>query len=138
MKAITMKSAIVVVLLGLASSVILSSAFAKDKVKVEQVALPAAGKSTIIKGKIRGDETVDYVFEAEAKRAMQADFKPSNSSCYVNFMQEGKDEALFNGSLSGDRFKATAAETGTYRARIYLMRNAARRNASCSYTLTLR
>ena len=43
------------------------------------------------------------------------------------------EEALFVGSVSGERFEASLPSAGEYRIRVYLMRNAARRNATASY-----
>ena len=62
-------------------------------------------------------------------------FKPSNLSAYFNVLPPGSDEAMFIGSTSGNRFEAALPADGIYTIRVYLMRNAARRNETAQYTL---
>jgi hypothetical protein len=66
---------------------------------------------------------------------MVVHFKPSNPSAYFNVMPPGSDEAIFIGSTSGNEFTTDLEASGVYRIRVYLMRSAARRNESVSYTL---
>ena len=44
---------------------------------------------------------------------------------------------MFVGSTSGNTFTVTLPDEGDYRVRVYLMRAAARRNESSTYTLTI-
>jgi len=62
-------------------------------------------------------------------------FKPGNRSAYFNVLPPGSDEAMFVGSTSGNRFEAELPVDGMYTIRVYLMRNAARRNETANYTL---
>lgn len=48
-----------------------------------------------------------------------------------------KDVATFIGSISGNEFTADLAQSGDYVIRVYLMRNAARRNEKCQFALTV-
>ena len=88
-----------------------------------------------LKGKLKGDETVDYTLAAKAGQSMVVTMKASSTSAYFNVLPPGSETALFVGSTSGERFEGTLPADGVYRIRVYLMRSAARRNASTSYTL---
>jgi len=113
-------------------------AIGQDKVRETQIALPANGKTSTYKGTIRGYDSAEYVFEAVAGQKLHIDLKTGSTSTYFNVAQDGKDEALFVGTLSGKRFDATLPEDGTYRVKVYQMRNAARRGAKAQYELQLR
>jgi hypothetical protein len=88
-----------------------------------------------IKGKIKGDQTVDYLLRAKAGQTLVVILEASNASTYFNVMAPGEDSALFIGSTSGNRFVGKGQKDGDYTVRVYLMRNAARRGATASYTI---
>jgi hypothetical protein len=90
-----------------------------------------------VKGAIRGDRGINYTFETVAGQTLQLLFTPSNRSCYVNVYAPGSDEAVHIGSVAGNEFGQSATRAGTYRAQVYLMRNAARRNETCRHTLSI-
>lgn len=95
------------------------------------------GRATI-KGRIKGYQTADYIFSVGAGESIELAFKPDRRSAYVNLLAPGETEtAFFIGSISGDRFEGAAPVSGDYTARVYLMRNDARRGATAHYTLTL-
>ena len=111
---------------------------AQPDIRKEKVQF-AAGKSTAtVTGTLVGDQTVDYLFAATGGQAVEVTLKPSSTSNYFNVMPPGTDEAIFIGSTSGNLFKGTVPKTGEYTARVYLMRNAARRGAKSNYTMTFR
>jgi hypothetical protein len=61
----------------------------------------------------------------------------SNPAAYLNVLPPGsKDVAMFIGSTSGNRFQGLAPIAGDYVVRVYLMRSAARRNETSTFTLT--
>jgi hypothetical protein len=66
---------------------------------------------------------------------MTVSFSPSNLSAYFNVLPPGTEVAMFVGSTSGNRFTAALPADGVYTIRVYLMRNAARRNETAQYTL---
>jgi hypothetical protein len=90
-----------------------------------------------VKGKLKGDETVDHTLSARAGQSMVVTLKASSTSTYFNVLPPGSETALFVGSTSGDRFEGTLPADGVYRIRVYLMRNAARRNATTTYTVNV-
>jgi len=108
---------------------------AGPKIREVQVQFPKGATSASLKGKLKGDETVDYVLQAAAGQSMVVVFKPGNPSAYFNVLPPGSDAAIFIGSTSGGRYEGTLPTDGTYTIRVYLMRNAARRNESTTYAL---
>jgi hypothetical protein len=101
--------------------------------RTETVAATAGG--TILTGKITGDETVDYLISAEAGQTLSVDLAASNASLYFNILPEGAQEALFVGSSSGNVADVPLPAAGNYVVRVYLMRNAARRNEGATYSV---
>jgi hypothetical protein len=100
-----------------------------------QVQFPKGKTGTTMKGKLKGDQTVDYKLRAAAGQSMVVVFQSSNPSAYFNVLPPVSDMALFVGSTSGNRYEGTLPADGTYTIRLYLMRSAARRNESTTYTL---
>jgi hypothetical protein len=124
--------------MALAALAVLSmaSAAAADD-KVVAVKFPPGATSTQLKGSIRGYDGVSYRFDAAAGQTMQLLFSPRSRSCYVNVFEPGAEAAAHVGSISGNEFGQSPTRAGTYRADVYLMRNAARRNETCRYMLSI-
>jgi hypothetical protein len=108
---------------------------AGPRIREVEVQFKKGETGATLKGKLQGDETVDYKIRASAGQSMVAVFKPTNPSAYFNVLPPGSEEALFVGSTSGNRYEGTLPADGTYVIRAYLMRNAARRNETTSYKL---
>lgn len=117
------------------AAVALSAGAATPRIREVPVHFQKGETGATLKGKLTGDETVDYTLRAKAGQSMVVLMKASNSSAYFNVLPPGSETALFVGSTSGGRFEGTLPADGTYRIRVYLMRSAARRNASTTYTL---
>lgn len=110
-------------------------AMAQDKTVAVQFK-PGAVSATL-KGTIKGDQGINYRFDAAAGQTLHILFKPSNLSCYFNVWEPGAAEAVHIGSISGNEFGKSPTVGGAYRAQVYLMRNAARRNETCRYSLSI-
>ena len=93
--------------------------------------------SQTLKGSIKGDQDHNYVVDARAGQTLTVDFKPTNASAYFNVTAPGADSAMFIGSTSGNRFSGPLTVSGRHVVQVYLMRNAARRNETANYTLTI-
>ncbi len=126
------KLAILVCLLPFA---IASPAAAGDR--QETVRFAKGATSTTLRGAIRGYDGVRYQLAAAAGQVMSLLFSPGNRSCYMNVFAPGADSAAFIGATSGNEYSANLAVTGNYAIQVYLMRNAARRNETCRYQLTV-
>jgi hypothetical protein len=106
-----------------------------QNIRHENLQFKKGESGATIKGSIKGDQTVDYKLRANAGQKMVVKFKPTNASAYFNVLPPGSEEAIFIGSTSGNDFSGNLAASGEYTIRVYLMRNAARRNESAKYTL---
>lgn len=114
-----------------------SPAGAQPQIQQKNVQFKKGETGASIKGSLRGDQIVDYRLRASAGQVMVVKFKPSNPSAYFNVLPPGSEEAIHIGSTAGNDFSADLAASGEYRIRVYLMRSAARRNESVTYTLEL-
>jgi hypothetical protein len=108
---------------------------AGPKIREVPVQFPKGETGVSLKGKLKGDETVDYNVRVAAGQSMAIVFKPGNPSAYFNVLPPGSDSAIFIGSTSGNRYEGALPADGTYTIRVYLMRSAPRRNESASYAL---
>lgn len=94
--------------------------------------------SARIEAAITGYETVDYLLNVKQGQAMNISMASPNLAAYFNLLEPGETEvAVYNGSMSDslNMFEGVAAKSGDYRIRVYLYRNAARRNETAPYTL---
>lgn len=118
-------------LLGLSTAV--DAADRSETVKFKQGATSAT-----LSGSLKGYDGVDYKIGAAAGQTMSVTFKPSNLSCYFNVLPPGSnDVAIYTGDTSGNAFTGKLDASGDYKVRVYLMRNAARRNETCNYDLSI-
>ena len=101
--------------------------------RTETVAEAAAG--AIYEGELKADDSVDYVIAAAAGQTLSVDLSASNASLYLNILPQGSEEALFIGSTSGNVADIPLPAAGNYVVRVYLMRNAARRDEAAKYAL---
>ena len=85
---------------------------------------------------IKGDTSIAYMLNARAGQVMSVLFSPGNTSCYMNVSEPGADSAVHIGSSAGNEYAANLAASGDYRIQVYLMRNAARRNETCKFSIT--
>ena len=91
-----------------------------------------------VSGQVRGYDFVDHVFSAGAGESIDVALKTANTAAYFNLLAPGeKEAAFFIGATSGARFAGPAPASGDYIARVYLMRNAARRGEKAAYKLTV-
>jgi len=93
--------------------------------------------ATTLKGVVRGDVDATFVMQTLEGQVLQTLLTVSNRSCYFNVFEPGQQEAAHIGSTSGNEFGRSPTKAGAYRFQIYLMRNAARRNETCRYSLSV-
>ena len=90
-------------------------------------------------GSIRGRAGRDFVIHAGAGQSFEVELRATGSAACFNVLPPGsEDVAMFIGSTGGRRFMGIAPIAGDYIVRAYLVRSAARRNESSTYTLTAR
>jgi hypothetical protein len=113
-----------------------SPASAAEEIKTVPVHFKHGKSSATLSGHVTGRETIDYVLGAKAGQEMSVTMKTSNGSNYFNVLPPGSnEEGIFTGSSEGDKFRGTLSKDGDYKIRVYLMRNAARRNEKAEFTL---
>ena len=110
---------------------------AQESRRSEKVELSQDRASLVLNGTIKGYETVDYLVDARAGQILTISFQSSNLASYFNVIEPGTDFAMFNGAMLGNSYTNKLSANGSYTIRIYMMRNAARRNETASYTLNL-
>ena len=118
-------------------SVAASANATAPEVRIERVDFASGATSRVIKGQVKGDHYVDYPLRGGAGQTLSVEMKSSNAANYFNINPPGSEMSLFIGSTSGSRFSGVLPVEGDYTVRVYLMRNAARRNELANYTLTL-
>lgn len=112
--------------------------FAAHPIESRSLQFAKGISSATVEGSLRGDQTIDYRLRARAGQTMSVTLKTSNASNYFNVLPPGsKDEAIFVGSGGGNEWTGALPSDGEYAVRVYLMRNAARRNETARYTLSV-
>ena len=111
---------------------------AETDIRQETVHFEKGKDSALLKGRLKGYETVDYQLNARAGQTLEVTLKTSNPSSYFNVLQPGEESAIFIGSISGEHFSGILPKNGEYSIRVYLMRSAARRKEVANYTLSVR
>jgi hypothetical protein len=102
-----------------------------------EVHFPRGTSGTTLNDTITGYQSVNYHLGVSAGQQMSVQLDTSNSSAYFNIIAPGASEALYNGSVSGNSASIVIPSSGKYTIQVYLMRNAARRNETANYSLTL-
>lgn len=123
------------ILAGTALALALATASLAQTARSETIAAADATAGTVIRGTIKGDESIDYLVTAEAGQRLSVDVSTTNDSLYFNILPQGSDEAIFIGSTSGNVADIPIPAAGVYIVRVYLMRNAARRDEGADYAL---
>jgi hypothetical protein len=103
----------------------------------ERVSFAPGASSATIKGQLRGDADVDYIVRAGAGQTITVTLKPSNRSNYFNVLPPGSTDVAMHVGQTGEDFTGMLPADGDYTVRVYLMRAAARRSESSTYTLTI-
>ena len=116
---------------------LVSAGLSSAQDRVVTVRFPPGGTATALTDRIAGDRGIDYRIDAKAGQVMQVLFTPNNRSCAFNVFEPGADAATHIGSVAGNEFGRTLGKDGLYRIQVYLLRNAARRHASCRFTLSV-
>lgn len=115
----------------------LPSSLISQPIEEQRVSFAAGTSGATIQAQITGSEIADYLLGAGQGQTMTISFEPDNPSAYFNLMLGDGPEAIHIGSVAGNSFEGVLPASGDYRIRVYLMRNAARRNETVNYTLNM-
>lgn len=105
--------------------------------KPERVQFAKGKSAKTIKGTLKGDQSRLFVVNLRAGQTMTVKLNSSNSSTYFNVTAPGAQQAMFIGSTSGNSLTEVVPSSGDYTIDLYLMRNAARRNETTNFTITI-
>lgn len=105
--------------------------------KPERVQFAKGASSKAIKGTIKGDQSRVFVVNLRAGQKVSVKLVSSNASANFNVTAPGAQQAMFIGSTSGSSFQDTVPSSGDYKIDLFLMRNAARRNETANFTITI-
>ncbi len=108
-----------------------------DDVRREVVRFAPGSSSSTIQSSVKGYHTVQYALSVTAGQKMSVQLDSRNASLYFNVTAPGADAAMYNSSIDGNGTSITIPSSGTYVIDVYLMRNAARRDETARYDLTL-
>ncbi|MCQ0971978.1 DNA breaking-rejoining protein [Paracoccus sp. TK19116] len=108
-----------------------------DEVRRETVRFDRGTSGTTINSSVRGYDTVQYVLGVRSGQKLDVQLDTNNASNYFNITAPGASEALYNSSIDGNGASVTIPSSGNYLIDVYLMRNAARRGETATYSLTL-
>jgi len=100
------------------------------------VRFAAGGDAASFNGRVRGRDKVDYRIAAEAGQTMTIRFRPGTPGVFFDLIPPGGGRPIHDGAMAGETFTGTLQASGTYVARVYLARGAARRGAMARYTIT--
>jgi hypothetical protein len=115
------------------------SAWSADAIgdrSVKAIAIPKGKTETVIAGRITGRAYVDHTLQAAAGQTLSVQLNSSHRAIYFNLLPpDSSGAAMAIGEQSGNRFDGLLPDDGVYTVRVFLIRAAARRNESGSYTL---
>jgi hypothetical protein len=103
----------------------------------ERVTFAKGASAATIKGQLKGGADVDYRVHAAAGQTLSVSLKGSNRSNYFNVLPPGSADVAMHVGQDGEPYTGMLPTDGDYTVRVYLMRNAARRNETSDYTLTI-
>ena len=103
----------------------------------ERVTFAKGATSATIKGQVKGAADVDYLVRAAAGQTLSVSLKVSNRSNYFNVLPPGSQDVAMYVGQTGEAYSGMLPADGDYAVRVYLMRNAARRNEMSGFTLTI-
>jgi hypothetical protein len=103
----------------------------------ERVRFAAGASSATVQGRVRGYQTVTYRVGARAGQLMNVRLLSHGRFLYFVVRGPGSDDNLFDGPVQGSEAELRLPASGDYQIRVFLMRNAARRNEAADYRLRI-
>jgi hypothetical protein len=108
--------------------------WAETGIPQQDIVFKKGASSGSASGKIKGNNSIDYLVRAKAGQRMTVDFKAAKSAAYFNVLSPN-GEALFVGSSEGYRYMGELPADGVYTIRPYLMGAAKSSNKDVSFTI---
>lgn len=114
-----------------------TSAISQETERAVQVTLAAGGRPQVLADAITEYEAVSYVVPLQKGQQLHATLASSNAANCFDIYAPGEARPFYVGADSGNTHGLTAAATGNYRIRVFLLRFAARDGQSARYELEL-
>lgn len=129
-------------LLALAvAAVVAGAAAAQDAARQERIQFAEGATEAVVEGAVSGYDSVEYQVAASIGQVMKIGLEADNPSAYFNVYRPGElpgqSTALHIGPRDGNDWSATLRKSGDYTVQVFLVRAAARRAETASYTLTV-
>jgi hypothetical protein len=103
---------------------------------VKKISIPKGQTAITLSGSVKGYGFTDYQLNCSKGQTLEVQLIAANPANYFNVLPPGSaDVAIYNSSTEGNKYKVLLTESGVFTIRVYLMRNAARRNESSKFTL---
>ncbi|MGH7028378.1 hypothetical protein [Brevundimonas sp.] len=118
-------------------AVVTLPAAAQDHSRTERVQFARGASSATLHGNLHGYDSVDYVLGARRGQTLSVRMQTSNASAYFNVLPSGGDGTALDGAANVVDWRGVLPANGDYVVRVYLMRNAARRDEHANYTLSI-
>lgn len=100
-------------------------------------AVPPPADNRDISGSITGDQTSEYPLSIKQGQAMNITLTSANKNAHFNLLPPKGEDAVHNGTVSGDQYTGVAKQSGEYRVRVYLLNAAAKRGETAKYNLKI-
>ena len=99
--------------------------------------VPPPADNRNIDGHISGSETREYPVNIKQGQAVNVLLSSANKNTHFNLLPPKGEEAVHNGTVSGNQYTGVAKHSGEYRVRVYLLDAAAKRNETAKYNLKI-
>lgn len=123
------------------AAAVAGAAVAADAVRREPIRFDEGATEAVVEGALAGTDSVEYQVAASAGQVMKVGLAADNPSAYFNVYRPdevpGQSTALHIGPRDGNAWSATLRKSGDYTVQVFLVRAAARRAETASYTLTV-
>lgn len=110
---------------------------ASDNISSKVVHFDKGSSGTIIKSTVTGNRVNDFTLVAKAGQMMHICMTSQRPHPYFNVIAPDNN-AIYNGSMSGDTFEQRLAVSGQYTVRVYQMGSARDEGKTNPYALTFK
>lgn len=132
-----LRPALLIALAGALVSAFALPAAAQDHTRTERVQFARGTSSATLHGNVHGYDAVDYVIGARRGQTLNVRMQTTNASAYFNVLPRSGDGTALEGAANVVDWRGVLPASGDYVVRVYLMRNAARRDEHANYSLTV-
>jgi hypothetical protein len=108
-----------------------------EATRIVAVAFVPGASGAHYEGRLVGYEVVDYLLPANRGQRLNIRFSSRNGESFFNLYGPGDGEALHDGTISGGTYDQALPVNGSYRIRVYLRANYARRGDASRHMIDI-